>query len=153
MEKETVSIIQQGNQILLGMKKIRFGKRKYNGFGGSLENGETLEECVIRETLEEAGIIISPIKMGKILFHFENGEPNHLVYFFKATNFDGEPIASEEMKPKWFHIKKIPYKKMWPDDKYWLPLLLKGQKFMGEFYFNLDNEIKKYELNNVEELN
>jgi len=154
MEIETVSIVQLNDQILLGKKKRGFGKGKYNGFGGGVENWETLENCVIRETLEEAGIILANFKkIGKILFHFENAEPNHLVYFFKATNFDGEPIASEEMKPKWFDKNKIPYKKMWPDDKYWIPLLLEDQKFEGEFYFNLENKIKRYDLNVVEGLN
>ena len=51
------------------------------------------------------------------------------------------------MRPKWFHIDKIPYNQMWSGDKYWLPLLLNGKFFRGEFYFNLENRDMSVELN------
>ncbi len=153
MRRETVLIVYQYPRILLGMKKERFGKGKYNGFGGKVEKGESLEESVIREAQEEAGIIIiNPERFGEILFQFENSEPDHLVNFFRATEFNGTPRESDEMRPKWFHINKIPYNKMWEDDKYWLPLLLENQKFRGKFYFNNEFKIVKYELNKVNKL-
>ncbi len=148
---ETVSIIYQHPKVLLGMKKVRFGKGKYNGFGGSMEDGETLERCAIRETKEEAGItIINPQRVGRILFHFESNEQDHLVHFFRASEFYGIPIESDEMKPEWFNINNIPYEQMWPDDKYWLPILLKRKIFQGEFEFDLEGKIAKYELNEVD---
>jgi hypothetical protein len=53
------------------------------------------------------------------------------------------------MKPQWFNLDKIPYSDMWPDDKYWLPMLLRGKNFSGKFWFqdsaNTD-KITKYEL-------
>lgn len=137
MRTETISIIYQHPKILLGMKKKKFGRGKYNGFGGGVEKGESLEKAVIRETLEEAGItIIKQEKFGKILFQFNSDEQDHLVYFFKVKEFNGIPIESDEMKPEWFNIKNIPYEKMWEDDRYWLPLLLNGKKFKGNFYFD-----------------
>eukprot|EP00056_Hartaetosiga_gracilis_P017259 m.6783 g.6783 ORF g.6783 m.6783 type:complete len:151 (-) comp5533_c0_seq1:454-906(-) len=39
-------------RILLGMKKRGFGKGKFNGFGGKLEKGETVEEAAVRELQE-----------------------------------------------------------------------------------------------------
>jgi hypothetical protein len=29
------------------------------------------------------------------------------------------------MKPEWFSIDEIPFDKMWEDDKYWMPRILK----------------------------
>ena len=150
MRVETVSIIYQHPQILLGMKKKRFGRGKYNGFGGKVEEGESLEESAIRETLEESGMIIeNPEQMGRILFHFMDGEQDHLVHFFKVIKFNGELKESDEMVSKWFHINEIPYEQMWSDDKYWLPMLLSGKKFIGEFYFDLERKIKNYKLDIV----
>jgi len=31
---------------------------------------------------------------------------------------------SEEIKPFWFDLENIPYKKMWEFDKHWLPRIL-----------------------------
>ena len=147
---ETVSIIYPHPRILLGMKKVRFGEGKYNGFGGKVENGETLEQAVTRETFEEAGInILDPEKMGEILFHFMTNQ-DHLVHFFRATKFYGDPKESDEMVPKWFYIDEIPYDKMWEDDKYWLPMLLNRQKFKGEFHFDDKFRIFRYKLEETE---
>ncbi len=149
MKIETVSIIYQDTRVLLGMKKVRFGKGKYNGFGGSQEKGESLEETAIRETHEEAGIqIVNPEQMGNIRFHFQKSrEPDHLVYFFKVSEFLGTPRESDEMKPEWFDVREIPYDKMWPDDRYWLPLLLEETHFTGKIIFNKDKQISRLNLN------
>lgn len=153
MREEVISIIYQHPGILLGMKKTKFGKGKYNGFGGGVEKGETLEQAVIRETFEEAGIQIkNPERMGKNLFQFDDGEQDHLVHFFKSTEYTGIITETEEMTPEWFHIKDIPYEKMWEDDKYWLPLLLEGKKFKGIFHFDKDRKIYDYKLNEVKSL-
>ena len=51
----TLCIIHQHSKILLGMKKRGHGVGKWNGFGGKVEKGETIEEAARRETKEEAG--------------------------------------------------------------------------------------------------
>ena len=133
---ETVAIVHQHPRILLGMKKQRFGRGKYNGFGGKVEEGETIEQAATREAFEEAGIqLIAPKKVGEILFQFQTGEQDHLVHFFKTNEYSGEPKESEEMTTEWFHVDNIPYEQMWADDKYWLPLFLANKKFKGNFIF------------------
>jgi hypothetical protein len=52
------------------------------------------------------------------------------------------------MAPKWFKIEEIPFDKMWPDDKYWLPILLKGENFEGEFHFD-DRKLIDYQIREV----
>ena len=42
--------------VLLGMKKRGFGVGKWNGFGGKVQEGETIRECARRETQEECGL-------------------------------------------------------------------------------------------------
>jgi len=39
---------------------------------------------------------------------------------------------------RWFALTEIPYDEMWQDDEHWLPLLLDGMRFNGDFYFNGD---------------
>lgn len=137
----------QHPKVLLGMKKRGFGAGRWNGFGGKVEQGESVEDAAKREILEEAGIKVANIeKMGEVGFEFK-GDPMVLqVHIFKAGHFEGEPIESDEMKPRWFHIDEIPFDQMWPDDKYWLPLFLEGKKFKGKFVFEGQDKILEHEL-------
>ena len=36
-------------------------------------------------------------------------------------------------------MDKIPFDRMWDDDKHWLPEVLKGRKVRGKFSFKEDN--------------
>jgi len=143
----TLCIVHKHPRVLLGMKKRGFGMGKWNGFGGKVEKGESIEEATKRECLEEAGITIKNIMpLGVITFEFQ-GNPELLeVHISKAKDFEGEPKESEEMKPQWFEIADIPFKEMWPDDRYWVPLFLKDNGFTGKFLFGPDNAILDYEL-------
>lgn len=133
----TLCIIKKGSQILLGMKKRGFGAGRWNGFGGKVNEGETIEEAAKREVEEEAGIKLNNITAsGVIEFEFL-GDPEILeVHFFRSEDFSGEPTESEEMRPAWFSVDKIPFKDMWPDDEYWMPLFLKRREFRGRFVFD-----------------
>jgi len=129
------------------MKKRGFGAGRWNGFGGNAEGGETPSETMIREIYEEAGIKVSKlIERGVLNFAFIGNGDTIECHFFHITKWSGEPIESEEMRPQWFEVGKIPYNNMWPDDRYWLPLLLGGKKFKGSFLFGDENEIIKKEI-------
>ncbi len=144
----TLCIVHNHSQILLGMKKRGFGMGRWNGFGGKVEKGETIEEAAVREIKEEAGIEIEQKleKIGILNFEFQ-GNPEILeVHIFRGEKFNGQPIESEEMKPQWFHIDEIPYSEMWPDDIHWIPLFLERKKFKGKFLFGENDVILKQKL-------
>lgn len=144
----TLCIIHQHPRILLGMKKRGFGEGRWNGFGGKVNEGESIEEAAKRELEEEAGVIVSEIEHMGVLDFLWKGKPEILeVNIFKANDFEGEPTESEEMRPQWFHIDEIPFMEMWPDDRYWFPLFLKNRKFKGRFIFDESDNILEYELN------
>ncbi len=149
----TLCIIYQHPRILLGMKKRGFGTGKWNGFGGKVAPAETIEAAAKRELQEEAGIEAKFLdKVGIIDFEFR-GNPEILqIHIFRSDSFLGEPSESEEMNPRWFHIDKIPFKEMWPDDIHWMPSFLKGQKFKGRFLYDELENILDYELLEVQEI-
>ncbi len=125
------------DQILLGMKKKGFGEGHWNGFGGHVEEGESIEAAAHRELLEEAGIeALDMKKRGVLNFSFEEDPRLLEVHVFKVTDFGGQPVESEEMRPEWFGLSDIPYAQMWSDDKHWLPLLLNDKLFSGTFHFD-----------------
>ena len=60
----TLLLLRKDNEILLALKKRGFGEGKYNGVGGKIKEGETPEQAMIRETMEE--ISVKPTKYEKV---------------------------------------------------------------------------------------
>jgi 8-oxo-dGTP diphosphatase len=139
-------IVRDGSpsHVLLGKKKRGFGLGKLNGIGGKLELGESPEDGIIREVQEEVGLHIpkSALRVaGQITFRFPFMKAfDHFVHVFVASDWEGEPIETEEMLPNWFPVNAIPFDRMWQDDAYWLPIVLQGKGVTAEFTFGEDNE-------------
>ncbi len=144
MKKQlTLAIVYRNKRILLGLKKSGFGVGRWNGFGGKVESGESIEEAAVRELQEESGIIAKEIeKVGVLDFEFENLPETLEVHVFRVNDFDNEAIETEEMSPKWFDIEKIPFDLMWSDDVYWMPYFLENKKFVGKFLFDRASDDK-----------
>ena len=131
----TLMFVLRGNEILLIEKLRGIGKGKINGPGGKIDPGETPLECVIRECQEELHITPKdPVKMGELWFAMSDIPDIHC-HVFTATEFDGEPTATEEAIPQWTALDAIPWNRMWEDDPHWLPHMLGGRKFLGKFTF------------------
>jgi 8-oxo-dGTP diphosphatase/2-hydroxy-dATP diphosphatase len=146
-------LVLNENHLLLGMKKRGFGVGKWNGFGGKVEKGESIEESANRELFEESGLKSNKlIKIGINHFYWQENKNEPLeVHIFRTEDFSGELIETEEMSPKWFSVGKIPFDLMWSDDVYWLPLFLEGKKFKGKFLFDKEDRVVEYILDEVKE--
>ncbi|XP_067912020.1 oxidized purine nucleoside triphosphate hydrolase [Heterodontus francisci] len=149
----TLVMVVRQQKILLGMKKRGFGVGRWNGFGGKVQPGETIEEGAKRELCEESSLTVQSLeKIGQIKFEFV-GEMELLdVHIFRTDSYQGEPVESEEMRPQWFDLDKLPFDEMWPDDIYWFPLMLQKKLFKGYFKFKGHNNILEYTLQEVDEL-
>jgi len=157
MRQTTLCLLIKQDQILLAMKKRSFGVGKWNGVGGKLdaEKGDkNVLDAIIRETKEEIGVdIINPEKFG--IFHFRfpyKPDWDQDVHLFLAKEWSGEPAESEEMMPKWFSVKEIPYDQMWDDDKYWLPKILEGKKLEADFTFKEGEILDGHDIRIVESI-
>lgn len=143
----SLCLVHTRDRVLLGMKKRGFGEGLWNGFGGKVNEGESIEDAAKRELLEESGVNALELKkQGVNIFEFV-GDPKLLeVHIFSVEKFAGEPQESEEMRPQWFKKTEIPYHKMWADDKIWLSKFMEGKHFAGTFIFQ-DKNIIKHEFN------
>jgi 8-oxo-dGTP diphosphatase len=130
-------IIEQG-RVLLIEKKRGLGAGKINGPGGRLEPGETPLQAALRETEEEVGLIPRhPREAGQLFFHFADGHSIHCVVF-TAEGAAGEMIETDEARPFWERLDRIPFDRMWADDEYWFPAMVAGEYFRGYFTFEGD---------------
>lgn len=146
----TLCLVTKGDQVLLGMKKRGFGAGRWNGFGGKVQEGETIVDAAIRETKEEAGIEVKNLtEVGVLEFVFPDNAQLHEVHIYTTNEFEGTPVESEEMRPEWFAFADVPYGSMWPDDKFWLPKVLKGKKVQGRFDFGPGDTIVAQHLEEI----
>lgn len=141
---------EEEEEILLGMKKRGVGMGKWNGFGGKVETGESIEEGTRRELQEECGVVANKItKRGYLVETVKSSNMKFMIHVYDCWDFQPEPIPTEsdEMKPKWFNINNLPWKSMWCDDPYWFPLLLNNISiFTGRFTLSDEETITSYVL-------
>jgi len=113
---------------------------KYNGAGGSVEEGETYEQAMLREAFEELGIIPTEYQqIGALLINNKVELPVYIV-----TKFNGVIKETDEMKPVWFDINSIPYCQMVEDYKIWFSNVLMGQEFLAHLHSNENNNLHSF---------
>jgi NAD+ diphosphatase len=98
--------IQRGDRILLGRAPGR-PQGWFSTLAGFVEPGESLEECVAREVLEEVGIQVGRITyFGSQPWPF----PDSLMVGFTASYVSGEitPQPGEIEEAGWFSVKDMP---------------------------------------------
>lgn len=147
MTEGTLVYLVRGGQVLLAMKKRGFGEGKWNGVGGKLQPGETALEGGVRETKEEIGVTPKLNReLGLITYH-DPTFGDWSVHIFRATNWDGEPVETEEMRPAWFDVTALPYDLMWPGDAHWMPRVINDHPFTATEWGDGKGGITKVELN------
>jgi 8-oxo-dGTP diphosphatase / 2-hydroxy-dATP diphosphatase len=139
----TLSYIIDGDRVLLGYKKKGFGQGRWNGFGGKVENGESIRVAAAREIKEECGLDAKNLEAAGIIeFSFIKYPEEVLeVNLFRTAETAGEILESEEMKPQWFDFDKIPHEEMWDDDQYWLADFLAGKNIKAKFLFDENDKV------------
>ena len=139
MKLATLCYVKKDNKTLM-MHRIKkqndIHEGKWNGLGGKFEQGETPEECVIREIYEEAGLKIkNPELKGFITFpKFARGE-DWYVFVFIAREFTGELIDSNEGRLEWIDDDKLLTLNLWDGDEIFMKWLDGQKKFSAKFNY------------------
>ena len=140
-EEATLLYVVRDGEMLLIYKKRGLGAGKLNGAGGRIQVGETPREAAVRETEEELRVVPEGIeKWGEVLFQVTDGTAIR-IHVFTATGCRGEPQETDEAVPHWVPADDIPYHRMWEDDRLWVPLMLRGERFEARTLFDGDRLI------------
>lgn len=148
----TICFFMKDGKVLLAMKKRGFGQGKWNGYGGKVYEGESIEKCATREIEEESGLRVmeSDLKKAAVIdFSFENNEKwDQQAHVYTMHRWNGDLVETEEMKPQWFGVDALPLNEMWIADREWLPMVLSGKIIQGVVCFTqYGSEVLRSEYN------
>tara|TARA_B100001029_G_C15048467_1_gene448890 strand:- start:835 stop:1293 length:459 start_codon:yes stop_codon:yes gene_type:complete len=139
MKISTLCYINDGKRTLM-LHRIKkendVHEGKWNGLGGKLEQGESPEECVIREVYEESGLTIkSPALRGIMTFPKFDDIDDWLVFLYTANQFSGDLIESNEGDLNWIDNNEILNLNLWDGDKIYLNWLKQDKFFSAKFIY------------------
>ncbi len=102
---------------------------KWIGVGGKFEEGESPEECVIREAREETGLTVSsPVPRGIVTFVSDEFGTQYM-HLFTADRFTGTLLDCDEGELAWVDKSRVPDLPLWEGDRVFLRLLSEGAPF------------------------
>ena len=99
--------------------------------GGKFEEGESPEDCVLREVKEETGLTLTRYAYRGLVTFVSDQWPTEYMHLFTADGFEGEPGPCDEGVLEWVPKEKIPHLPIWQGDKLFLSLLDQAVPFFS----------------------
>ncbi len=104
-------------------KKNDLNHDKWIGIGGKFEEGESPEECALRETLEETGLTLTSWRYRGLVTFVSNEAETEYMHLFTADEFEGELKECDEGDLTWVRQKDFDALPQWEGDRIFLRLL------------------------------
>ncbi len=134
IELTTLCYIEKDEKYLMlhrVSKKNDINKDKWVGVGGHFEYGESPEDCLLREVLEETGLTLTSYRFRGIVTFIADEHPAEYMCLFTADGFTGDLAECNEGSLEWVPIKDIPSLNLWQGDKIFLDLLAQNAPFFS----------------------
>ena len=126
MIASTLCYIERDGQYLMlhrTKKKNDANHDKWIGIGGRIEPGETPMEGILRETVEETGLILEDCRHRGLVHFRSDVYPDEEMHLFTATRFSGDMIVCDEGDLEWIDKSLLFSLTLWEGDRIFLKLL------------------------------
>lgn len=96
---------------------------KWIGVGGKFEDGESPEECALRETREETGLTLTSYRYRGLVTFVSDRWKTEYMHLFTADAWEGELTACDEGELVWVEKSRLSTLPIWEGDKLFFRLL------------------------------
>jgi len=132
--QSTLCYLERGDEYLMlhRVKKEQDANHdKWIGVGGKFEEGESPEECILRETFEETGLTLTDYRYRGLVTFVSDRWPTEYMHLFTATDWTGDPHPCDEGELAWIRKKDLLSLPLWEGDKIFLNLLDTAHPFFS----------------------
>ena len=130
----TLCYIEQDEKYLMlhRVKKEKdVNKDKWIGIGGHFEEGESPEECLLREAEEETGLTLTSWRFRGLVTFQAEGWPTEYMCLFTADGFEGTIKECSEGTLEWVDKTRLDQLNLWEGDKIFFRLLEENRPFFS----------------------
>lgn len=130
----TLCYIEDGGQILMlhrTRKENDINRDKWIGIGGRFEDGESPEDCVLREAKEETGLTLTSLRFRGIVTFVSDRWETEYMHLFTADDYTGRTAECEEGDLEWVPKEKVRNLPTWEGDRIFLRLLDEDAPFFS----------------------
>lgn len=137
MRNTTLCYLEREGRLLMlfrNKKKHDENHGKWIGVGGKFEEGETPEECAIREVYEETGLKMRSPRLRGIVTFVIKPQSTEYMFVYTATDFTGQlinPDSCPEGVLRWVDRDEVCQLPTWEGDRIFLKLLMEEHPFFS----------------------
>ena len=134
MKNTTLCYIRQDEKYLMlhrVKKKDDYNEGKWIGIGGKFLEGESPEECLLREVQEETGLRLTSYCLRGIVTFVSAKWETEYMYLYTADGFTGQMHDCDEGVLVWVPFNEVPQLPLWEGDKVFLKLLREDAPFFS----------------------
>ena len=135
MKNTTLCYIEnkRGDYLMLHRvkKENDCNRDKWIGVGGKFEDGESPEECVLRETLEETGLTLTDYRYRGVITFVSDIWEGEYMHLFTATGWTGRLHECDEGVLEWVSREQFRGLPQWEGDRIFLLLIEEDAPFFS----------------------
>lgn len=115
--------------LLRNKKKQDENANKWIGVGGKFLEGESPEECLLRETYEETGLHLTEYRYRGMITFVSDEWGTEYMHLFTATAYEGQLSECTEGELHWVAKADVMNLNLWEGDRAFLKLLMEDASF------------------------